>query len=48
SEKDGTGLGLSIVTQIIERHGGQISVQSEQGKGTKFTVTLPTNISAPD
>ena len=47
SEKDGTGLGLSIVTQIIERHGGQISVQSEQGKGTKFTVTLPTNISAP-
>jgi two-component system phosphate regulon sensor histidine kinase PhoR len=48
SEKDGTGLGLSIVMQIIERHGGQISVQSEQGKGTKFTVTLPTNISAPD
>ncbi|MHC4310552.1 MAG: ATP-binding protein [Planctomycetota bacterium] len=48
SEKDGTGLGLSIVRQIIARHGGQISVQSEQGEGTKFTVTLPTNISAPD
>jgi len=40
TEKDGTGLGLSIVMQIIERHGGKISVQSQEGKGTTFTVIL--------
>jgi signal transduction histidine kinase len=43
SEKDGTGLGLSIVQQIVQRHGGEITVQSRQGEGTKFTVTLPRN-----
>jgi signal transduction histidine kinase len=42
-EKDGTGLGLSIVKQIVERHGGGICVQSQQGQGSTFTVTLPTN-----
>ena len=42
-EKDGTGLGLSIVKQIIDRHGGNISVQSQEGQGTKFIVVLPKN-----
>ena len=37
----GTGLGLYIVYSDIKRYGGEITVQSEVGKGTEFTVTLP-------
>jgi PAS domain S-box-containing protein len=37
----GTGLGLSVSHSIIERHEGSISVSSEPGKGTVFTITLP-------
>jgi signal transduction histidine kinase len=38
---EGNGLGLAIVKSIIEAHGGQISVESESGKGSCFVVSLP-------
>ena len=37
----GTGLGLSICYSIVKRLGGSISVQSEKGQGTEFTIVLP-------
>jgi signal transduction histidine kinase len=37
----GSGLGLSIVTHIITAHGGKVSVESESGKGSTFTLHLP-------
>jgi two-component system NtrC family sensor kinase len=40
TKKSGTGLGLSVSYSIIRRHGGDIKVQSEEGKGTQFTVYL--------
>lgn len=41
TKKRGTGLGLAIVKQIIERHGGTISVASAPGQGTSFIIDLP-------
>ncbi len=40
-ERQGTGLGLSIVKRIVETYGGRVWVESEKGKGTKFSFALP-------
>ena len=40
-EKGGTGLGLAIVKHIVNRHKGQLTIESEPGKGALFKVTLP-------
>ncbi|MBI4456419.1 MAG: GAF domain-containing protein [Acidobacteria bacterium] len=43
TKPSGAGLGLTVVTEIIEAHGGSISVLSEEGKGTEFFIRLPSS-----
>ncbi|MEM6986157.1 MAG: ATP-binding protein, partial [Pseudomonadota bacterium] len=43
----GTGLGLAIVNGNVTDHGGDIKVDSELGRGTKFTITLPVDKADP-
>ncbi|MFG6415091.1 phosphate regulon sensor histidine kinase PhoR [Roseateles sp. DC23W] len=40
-ETGGTGLGLSIVKHVMQRHGGELMIQSELGKGSRFRLVLP-------
>ncbi len=46
-EYEGTGLGLALVKRLVELHDGAIAVESELGKGSCFTVTLPNSIPNP-
>jgi two-component system sensor histidine kinase HydH len=41
----GTGLGLATARKVVEAHGGTIALQSEPGRGTKFTIWLPRGVS---
>ena len=43
----GTGLGLSVAYGIVTRHGGEISVESREEKGSVFTIRLPVGEGAP-
>jgi two-component system NtrC family sensor kinase len=47
TKPDGSGLGLSIGASILKKLGGKVSVKSEVGKGSIFTVEIPTRFSPP-
>jgi signal transduction histidine kinase len=40
-DEESTGLGLSFVREVVEQHGGRVELDSEEGRGSKFSVTLP-------
>ena len=40
-DEESTGLGLSFVREVVEQHGGTVTLESEVGRGSKFSFTLP-------
>ena len=40
-DEESTGLGLSFVREVVEQHGGQVELDSQEGRGSKFSFTLP-------
>jgi signal transduction histidine kinase len=48
TKKTGTGLGLAVAYGIIERHHGEIRIDSARGKGTTFTISVPIGGTADD
>ncbi|MCD6217926.1 hypothetical protein J7L05_08720, partial [bacterium] len=40
-ETGGTGIGLAIVKELVQAHGGEISVKSDEGRGATFSFTMP-------
>jgi two-component system sensor histidine kinase HydH len=47
SPPGGSGLGLTIAQRIVEAHGGRLTVQSETGRGSTFTFTIPVGAGPP-